>query len=81
MKAALLIEIGCEEIPARMIVRAADDLGSRVTAILDNAGLDHGAARSWGGSRRLIVHIEDPGEAPAGSSSTSRTSRPRRKTA
>jgi glycyl-tRNA synthetase beta chain len=59
MKAALLIEIGCEEIPARMIVRAADDLGSRVTAILDNAGLDHGAARSWGGSRRLIVHIED----------------------
>jgi glycyl-tRNA synthetase beta chain len=59
MKAPLLIEIGCEEIPARMIARAADDLGTRVTGILDSAGLDHGAAISWGGSRRLTVRVEE----------------------
>lgn len=57
MSAPLLIEIGCEEIPARMIAAAAHDLSARVLAILDQAGLEHGAARAWGGTRRLAVHV------------------------
>jgi glycyl-tRNA synthetase beta chain len=54
----LLIEIGCEEIPARMIPRAALDLERAVLAILDAAALDHGASSAWGGSRRLSVRCE-----------------------
>jgi glycyl-tRNA synthetase beta chain len=59
MKAPLLIEIGCEEIPARMIPAAASDLAARTGAILDQAGLAHGAVSSWGGTRRLAVRIDD----------------------
>jgi glycyl-tRNA synthetase beta chain len=59
MKANLLIEIGCEEIPARMIQGAATDLGSRVASILDQAGLAHGAVTAWGGTRRLAVRVDD----------------------
>jgi glycyl-tRNA synthetase beta chain len=54
----LLIEIGCEEIPARMIPGAAADLGRRVEALLDGAGLAHDACTAWGGSRRLTVRVE-----------------------
>ena len=57
--APLLIEIGCEEIPARMIPRATGDLAEIVAGCLERAGLAHGATRSWGGSRRLAVRIED----------------------
>jgi len=58
----LLIEIGCEEIPARMIPGAARDLASRVIRILDQAGLAHGAHLAWGGSRRLTVRVEEVDE-------------------
>ena len=54
----LLIEIGCEEIPARMIPRAATDLAGIVVKILDDQRLEHGSCLSWGGSRRLAVRIE-----------------------
>ncbi len=59
MSAPLLIEIGCEEIPARMIHAAAQDLGTLLTKILDKAGLGRGSACVWGGSRRLMVRVED----------------------
>ena len=59
MSAPLLLEIGCEEIPARMIRGAALDLEARVRGILEQAGLAHGASRAWGGSRRLAVRIDD----------------------
>jgi len=55
----LLIEIGCEEIPARMIRAAADDLASRVVGILKRAALEHGAATVWAGPRRLAVHVDE----------------------
>ena len=58
MSAPLLLEIGCEEIPARMIEGAASELGRRVAGILDQAGLSHGDLRAWGGSRRLAVRVE-----------------------
>jgi glycyl-tRNA synthetase beta chain len=59
MSAPLLIELGCEEIPARMIPGAASDLASRLVDILDKAAVGHGAATAWGGSRRLAVRIEE----------------------
>jgi len=55
----LLLEIGCEEIPARMVAKAAADLSSLVVDILDRGGLAHGAAMSWGGSRRLAVRMPE----------------------
>ena len=54
----LLLEIGCEEIPARMIRRAAADLAGRVIGILERGGLSHGQDSVWAGPRRLAVHIE-----------------------
>jgi len=59
MSEPLLLEIGCEEIPARMIAAAAEDLCSRLVSVLDAAGLAHGAAQAWGGTRRLAVLVEN----------------------
>jgi glycyl-tRNA synthetase beta chain len=58
MSEPLLIEVGCEEIPARMIGAAAKDLSLRVSAVLDQAGIEHGSSTAWGGARRLAVRIE-----------------------
>jgi glycyl-tRNA synthetase beta chain len=58
MNGALLFELGCEEIPARMIAAGANDLRARLVAILDAAGVEHGPARSWGGTRRLAVQVD-----------------------
>ncbi len=54
----LLLEIGCEEIPARMIRSGAAELRARLVAALDQAGLSHGSALAWGGSRRLAVRVD-----------------------
>lgn len=70
MPATLLIEIGCEEIPARMIAGAAADLEARVVGILDHAGLAHGASRNLGGSRRLAVVVERVQDGLAGGRET-----------
>lgn len=59
MRDDLLIEIGCEEIPARMIRRAGEELERRLLEILDEAGLERGDAEHWGGSRRLAVRVAD----------------------
>lgn len=58
MSEPLLLEIGCEEIPARMIATAAEDLRGRLVALLDLAGFPHGPSRGWGGTRRLAVRVE-----------------------
>lgn len=58
-RAPLLIEIGCEEIPARMIPSAASEVRSRLSRILEAAGLEPGAASSSWGSRRIAVRVED----------------------
>ena len=54
----LLIEIGCEEIPARMIPSAATELARRIVSILDRAGIERGSESAWGGSRRLAVRVD-----------------------
>jgi glycyl-tRNA synthetase beta chain len=58
MSEPLLVEIGCEEIPARMIAAGGEDLRSRLVGILDQAGLAHGPSRAWGGCRRLAVRVD-----------------------
>ena len=55
----LLIEVGCEEIPARMITSATSQLQSVVLEALASGGLAVGDSIAWGGSRRLAVRIEN----------------------
>ncbi len=55
---ALLIELGCEEIPAGVVPVAAEALGERLIAALDEAGLSHGEVRCYGTPRRIAVHVE-----------------------
>ena len=62
----LLIELGTEEIPARMLPGAAADLEMLLLELLDRAGLPHGAARRYWTPRRLAVRVADvAGATPA----------------
>ncbi|MCU0231676.1 MAG: glycine--tRNA ligase subunit beta [Acidobacteria bacterium] len=56
--AELLIELGTEEIPARMLPAAAADLEALLLDLLDRAGLPHGPARRFWTPRRLAVRVE-----------------------
>ncbi len=51
----LVIEIGCEEIPARMLPGAAAELGTVVCALLDRAELAHDDPRPAWTPRRIAV--------------------------
>jgi glycyl-tRNA synthetase beta chain len=57
--AELLLELLSEEIPARMQLRAADDLKRLVVAGLKAQGLASGQARAFVTPRRLTLVIED----------------------
>lgn len=54
----LLLELFCEEIPARMQARAADDLRRLVTDALVERGLTYAAARAFVGPRRLTLVLD-----------------------
>ncbi len=54
----LLIELFSEEIPARMQTRAAEDLKSRITNGLVDAGLTYSGAAAFSTPRRLTLAIE-----------------------
>ncbi|MBX9682732.1 MAG: glycine--tRNA ligase subunit beta [Hyphomicrobium sp.] len=54
----LLLELLSEEIPARMQVRAAEDLARLVVDGLKARGLDVGSARSYSTPRRLTLVID-----------------------
>jgi glycyl-tRNA synthetase beta chain len=56
--ADLLIEIICEEIPARMQARAAADLERLIRERLDEAGLPYGEARGFVAPRHLALYLE-----------------------
>ena len=58
MPADLLFEIGCEEIPAKMLARALADLPGLVDARLAAARLTHGGTRALGTPRRLAVIVK-----------------------
>ena len=54
----LLIELFSEEIPARMQVKAADDLKKLITDGLVDAGLTYGAAQAFSTPRRLALAVD-----------------------
>src|SRR6056297_1652712 len=54
----LLIELFSEEIPARMQAKAADDLKSRVTNGLVEAGLTYAGAAAFSTPRRLVLRVD-----------------------
>ena len=58
MPADLLFEIGCEEIPAKMLSRALADLPAAVKAKLDAARLEHKSIKALGTPRRLAVIVK-----------------------
>ena len=58
----LLLELFCEEIPARMQAKAEADLGGALTKSLTDAGLSFGAVETLSGPRRLTVIIDDIAE-------------------
>lgn len=62
--AELLFEIFCEEIPARMQVRAGADLSKALTDGLTKAGLTVEGAQSFTGPRRLVFTADIPLRSP-----------------
>jgi glycyl-tRNA synthetase beta chain len=52
-----LLEIGCEEIPARMIIDAEQELVWRITRLLGNARLTYGSVSPFATPRRIAVQI------------------------
>ena len=61
----LLLELFCEEIPARMQAKAESDLGEAIKKELSGAGLEFGAVETLGGPRRLTVVVNDLAEKSA----------------
>jgi glycyl-tRNA synthetase beta chain len=54
-----LLEIGCEEIPARMIDAASQELRERVTTLLNRERLAAGEISSFDSPRRLALMVSD----------------------
>lgn len=61
-KRRLLLEIGCEELPASFVPPALEELGRLGAAGLQEARLAHGALRVLGTPRRLAILVEDVAE-------------------
>lgn len=55
----LLVEVGCEELPASFVRKAYADLQSALSARLLEAGIPFGQAIGMGTPRRLIVSIDN----------------------
>jgi len=53
----LLLEIGTEEIPARFIPRALEDLAASARASLEARRLTHGEVSTFGTPRRLVLAV------------------------
>ncbi len=60
----LLLEILCEEIPARMQVKAGADLARLLSAALEKSGLSVDNVRSFSGPRRLVYVADIPARSP-----------------
>ena len=62
----LLIELFCEEMPARLQTRAAEDFAKLMVAGLNARGLETGAAHAFATPRRLALAIKGvPAKSPA----------------
>ncbi|WP_025698246.1 glycine--tRNA ligase subunit beta [Paenibacillus forsythiae] len=58
----LLFEIGLEEVPARFIRAAMEQLQDRTAKWLESSRLEHGEVRSFATPRRLAVLVKDVAE-------------------
>jgi glycyl-tRNA synthetase beta chain len=58
MTGDLLFELGCEEIPAKMLARALDELPTMIDDRLAAARLEHKGTRALGTPRRLAVIVK-----------------------
>src|SRR5437016_2422747 len=58
-KLELLFEIGCEEIPAGMVAKAADDLKAYIDKLLTAESVGDGVTvEAFGGPRRLTLWVQ-----------------------
>src|SRR6266404_603140 len=56
----LLFEVGCEEIPAGMVAKAADDLKAYIEKLLTAESVGEGVAvETFGGARRLTLWAQN----------------------
>jgi glycyl-tRNA synthetase beta chain len=55
----LLLEIGCEEIPARFVPGALESLKKKAAASLSTLRLDHGAILTAGTPRRMTICVRE----------------------
>jgi glycyl-tRNA synthetase beta chain len=62
MPADLLFELGCEEIPAKMLAKALADLPASVEAKLKDARLTFSGVRALGTPRRIAVIVKGLGD-------------------
>ncbi len=53
----LVLELGCEELPAMAVRQAMDDLAKNITSRLAEANISHGEVQTYATPRRLIVGI------------------------
>src|SRR3989442_1780214 len=58
----LLLELGCEELPATSVKRAYDELRDAIVSSLSEERLEHGESLCMGTPRRLIVQVKDVAE-------------------
>ncbi|MCU9613909.1 glycine--tRNA ligase subunit beta [Caldibacillus lycopersici] len=61
-KSDLLLEIGLEEVPARFLTHAMNQLAEKVKQLLTEKNIEFGAVQSYSSPRRLAVLIEDVSE-------------------
>lgn len=57
--AELLLEVGCEELPASSVRQAYEELAQKIVTLLEDSDLDFGMAVAMGTPRRLIVAVAD----------------------
>lgn len=57
MKAELFLAVRCEELPARFVTLAVEQLAQGLQGLLK--GLEHGAVRTWATPRRIAVAVAD----------------------
>lgn len=56
--ARFVLEVGSEELPARFLAQEEAELGERLSAALDAAGLEHGPVRVMSTPRRAVALVD-----------------------
>ena len=62
MSLEFFIELGCEEIPARLIPSLLEQLATKIVGALDESGVSHLSPQLYATPRRLVIQIEQVSE-------------------